>query len=771
MYLYFSAAVAGVVLQSVVGLSQQSSVLLSIVLIISVIALRRVDCAAIRAVFVVIAGFCYAEWCTDNISAQQLPLTKSNEVAFIRAKVLSRHDLVSGERFVSRLTMQVVQATDYSGQPLRLGRIEIKAFAEAAMQVDAECSFYARLKSPVGKRNPGGTDQERALLRQRISAVGYVVEHPGNICEVRKRRFGFATLRTRISSALDQMNINDDTREALRALAIADRSAMTEGQWQVLRETGTSHLLAISGLHISLIASFAYFMVRMPMLLLLGRQHGQLGRRCALLASLVGAGFYAGVADFSLPTVRALIMVALSIAALVTDHQILSFGLLVSAALVVVLQDPLAPTLASFWLSFGAVGLLIVMRNVRPNDGWLLNSLRTHTFLSIGLLPILAVLNNTVPLGSPVANLIAVPLVGLAVVPLIVCGMVAVCIGLPIASHCWSLAAGLWDIIWYGLRLTSVYLPDITLSAQPEKLQICLAVVAVLAMLIPLFPRRWIFVCACLGQLLIGPTKGLKNGEYQLTILDVGQGLAVLVRTTNHVLVYDAGPSFGHYSAGLAVVIPALRYLGESKIDHLIISHGDNDHAGGLMALLGEFEVDKLSVSYSLPENLGAMRCHARQMWLWDGVLFEILSPPADAVNLVHLGSNNNSCVLKISAPTGISLLPGDIEQAVEQQLLSLNIALKADMLIAPHHGSSTSSSIEFIRSVDPDYVVFAAGFQNKFNFPNARVVERYQQNGANSFITSETGAINFNFKHSGVVINTARAKKIDWWFRGHESR
>ena len=315
-------------------------------------------------------------------------------------------------------------------------------------------------------------------------------------------------------------------------------------------------------------------------------------------------------------------------------------------------------------------------------------------------------------------------------------------------------------ILWEFLQCLHNLSPAIRLAADLGAWRLALMVLGTVVLIAPLIPHRWLFAAVCYGQIFFAARAPLAFGEWRLITLDVGQGLASIVETANHVAVFDTGPARGDYSAGKSILRPALSARGHHDIDKIIVSHADNDHAGGLDGLVGEEHLAASQILTARPAalDLPALPCHAGQQWVWDGVHFSIIAPLKRAGG----SENDRSCVLKIDSKFGSGLLPGDIESMTESLLLAQCAeCLNADILIAPHHGSDTSSTPEFVRAVSPRVVIFAAGYQNRFGFPSAAVSARYLSTGAKTFITGRDGAVHIDVSEDGIDVVTARRSRL----------
>lgn len=603
-----------------------------------------------------------------------------------------------------------------------------------------------RLKRPRGFQNPGGFDYERWLFAHGIQATGYVRPWDGNQLQDPGYQGGWID-RMRQQLAMDIRGQMEDERSAalIKALAIGDRSGMSSDDWRMFSNTGTSHLVAISGLHIGMVAGLMFFLGQWAwrrsewLLLKLA------AIRAAAWMALGSATVYAALAGFSLPTQRALIMLTLGLGAVLLGRSLSISRSLALALFGVVLVDPFATFSAGFWLSFGAVGVILLAmagRIGRPK-GWR-NWGKVQWVVALGLAPLLFILFNQASLIAPLVNLILVPWFSLVLVPLVLLAVVTMSLALP--SEILFEAAGLLarltlqTLDWLSqLPFALLYRPDL-----PEWVWLT-AVAGVVLLLLPRgTPGRAVGLLLIIPIMVNHPPRQ-PQGSLLFTLLDVGQGLSCVVETADHVLVYDTGPAFASgFNTAEAVLIPYLRSRGIEKIDQLIISNGDRDHAGGVENLLSEVEVVQVMAGEPL-DFIAVESCRMTMDWEWDGVYFQILHPQADD----HFASSNNaSCVLKITSAGGTILMSGDVERDAERLLVQRHgDALKSDILVVPHHGSKTSSTQAFVEHADPAYALFPTGYRNRFGFPHQAVVERWRQAGAKQINTTETGAVQFQLE------------------------
>ncbi|MEE8428588.1 MAG: DNA internalization-related competence protein ComEC/Rec2 [Gammaproteobacteria bacterium] len=622
----------------------------------------------------------------------------------------------------------------------------------ASLRTGDRWRLVVRLKRPHGFLNPGGFDYEKWLFEQRIRATGYVRKDSRNQLLDTHAFAPISGLRQSLADKLELILADRTAGGLVRALAVGDRSTIDPDQWRVLRATGTNHLVAISGLHIGMVAGWIYFLVK-SIWNVLGLTQWVRASNVAALASIFAAGIYAALAGFSVPTQRAFCMVFITMFGLLLGHRTKPNRLLALVLSVVLILDPIAVLSVGFWLSFCAVALIIYLshgRYGRQPVWWRWNRLQIG--LLIGLGPLLLFSMQQVALLAPVANLIAIPWIGMLVIPLTLIGSALLAVSQTVATGLLLLAESLVEWLWPVLEWLAAVPGMVWSQAAPRLWTLALAAIGALWLIAPRgWPARWLG-CVFLLPLLLTRAPAPAVGAAWVTLLDVGQGMAAVVRTTHHTLVYDTGPWFSpRFNTGSAVVAPFLRHYGLRRIDRLIVSHDDNDHSGGVQGLLDEVTV--LQIWAGMPKALAPLRakpCHTPQAWIWDQVHFELLHPQRNQ----KLSGNNASCVLRIESTGGFSiLLPGDIEARIESQLAQVaGRRLSATVLVAPHHGSSTSSSQVFLEQVRPRYVLFPVGYRNRWGFPRPEVTGRYAGLGAVLLDTANDGAITVRLPNSGTL-------------------
>ena len=609
-----------------------------------------------------------------------------------------------------------------------------------------------RLKRPHGHANPGGFDYERWLFQQGVSATGYVRDDTRN--RLLESRTGLFTdgIRKALAAYYNSRAHAPPGLALIRALTIGDSGAIDTAHWDVLRATGTTHLMVISGTHISLVAGLVFWLTRRGWSRFGGWPETVPASRAAGVIALSAATFYAFLTGLGIPSRRALVMLAVGVVALLAGRWSRPAQVLCLAVLATLIIDPLAVLASGWWLSFWAVAIIFFVASGRIGTTVLWQRLtRVHLVMAVGMLPLLLVFYQQASLVAPLANVIAVPWVSLLVVPTALAGILLLAVSTTAGGLLLNLAAGLMDTLWPCLAWLASQ--DYALMSQHQPLPWTLlpAVAGLLLLFAPRgFPGKWPALVLLLPMFAARPPHPT-FGEVWVTLLDVGQGLSTVVRTRGHTLVYDAGPAYSPgFDTGRTVVVPYLRNQGVARIDRLVVSHGDNDHIGGVPSLLKDFPVVDLAAG--IPELLTsrkARQCHRGEHWQWEGVGFSVLHPDAHGQ---HEG-NNASCVIRIEARGGQRvLLTGDIEAETERRLLQeLRDRLPVDVLIVPHHGSLTSSSPAFVRAVHPGFALFPTGYRNRFRFPREPVVDRYRRAGAVLLDTAVHGAITVRLRPDGL--------------------
>lgn len=612
-----------------------------------------------------------------------------------------------------------------------------------------------RLHRPRGSVNPGLFDYDGWLLAEGIGARGYVRRDPPPIRLAAARWLDRPqAFRAELQRKIAEVVADPAIGGLVTALTIGDSAGIGSDNWRVLSATGTNHLLIISGLHVGLVAGAAFGIGRR----LLGRRGSAGG-----FALLAAAG-YGVIAGMGLPVQRALIMTAVGLAGLVLNRRVAPASLFCLALLAVVIGNPFAMLSAGFWLSFGAVfsllyafGVLVPARRASIVSR-ITELIRSQWVVFAGTTPLLLALVFQVSVVAMAANLVAIPWVGLLVIPPLLLAVVFLPLSESVSTLCLLLASESIEWIW-ALLTWLAELDWIVFAGSVGSIELTLALLGSALMLAPGRPLpKWPAIILWLPLMtpsIVSPAPG----EMIVRIMDVGQGLAVWVRTHDHALLYDAGPRYGsRFDAGEQIVVPTVRRLGHPRrLDAFIISHLDNDHAGGASAVLEAFHIPRRHAN----ERIGAtvLPCDRRRSWRDGRTVVEVLP-------VTFSGSDNDrSCVTWVTNGSFTVLLPGDIERMGERRLMAVELP-PIDLLVVPHHGSRTSSTPAFLNHVDPALAVISAGFANRFGHPDTVVLERYRHRGIPLINTATAGAVTVRLRPGKPArVERARSTHRRFWY------
>ena len=730
---------------------------------------------------VALAGFFYAAWRAELRLADMLPSAwEGRDIELIGVVDELPQRLDGGTRFafeVERvLTPGAIVPTRISLAWYATQYGDRNAQREAPEPHAGErWQLVVRLKRPHGTINPHGFDFEAWLLENDLRATGYVREvdtnrrvdafagRPGDYVE-RLRE----SVRDRILATLGARPYAG----VIAALAIGDERAIPNEQWRTFNRTGVGHLISISGLHVTFFATLIG-----AILFWLWRRSHRLtlilpARKAAAITGVIAAFAYVLLAGFQVPAQRTLYMLGVAAIGLWVGRPGTASVVWLWALAVVLALDPWAMLAPGFWLSFGAVGVLLYTGVGRLGAGSALGAAaRAQWAVTLGLVPLMLMLFQQISLVSPVANAVAIPVVTFIVVPLTLASIVLPWDALLIAAHT--------VFAWLAAFLEALSAAPSAVWQQhaPPAWTVVAGVLGVLWMLAPRGVPGRVLGAVWLVPLLVVTPLLPPPGAFRVIVLDVGQGLAVLVQTHAHALLYDTGPRYTDTAdAGNRIVAPLLRASAITHLDGMIVSHQDSDHSGGALSLLETVPVGWLASS--LPDenrivrvraahDEPARRCLAGERWNWDGVDFSVLHP-VEASYLNHkLKANDLSCVLRVSNAAGSALLTGDIEARTEAELVHRDPeSLRSQLLIVPHHGSRTSSTVGFIAAVAPRAAVFTPGYRNRFQHPREEIVQRYASAGIATYRTDYEGALRFDFEWDAQIKPLAQ-RDVDrrYWY------
>jgi competence protein ComEC len=739
------------------------------------------DRAVLRGVLILVAGvscgFGYAAWRAQLRLSDALPRTWEGadiEVVGIVSGLPQPGE--AGTRFAFEVERVATRGAIVPGNvALTWYRDRSPRRADAAvprLAAGERWRFTVRLKRPRGLANPHAFDFEPWALERGIRATGYVrTASRFERLDARVDGWPYTLHRWRgeIRDAMLERLEGERLRGVLVALAIGDQDAIAADDWEVFWRTGVGHLMSISGLHITMLAALAFAAaffawVRVPALVL-----RLPARKAAVVAGAVAALAYALMTGYAVPAQRTLLMLATVAACVAADRHGSASRVLALAALAVTLVDPWAVLSAGFWLSFGAVASIFYVMSLRAGRrGRIAAAVAEQLAVTVAMLPMLLALFQEFSLVSPLANALAIPVVSLVVVPLAIAGAFLPLAFLLDAAH--SVMLALMSPLERLADLPFAMLE----SHEPAAWTVAAAVAGCAWLLAPRgVPMRSLGAAWMAPMFSVVPAAP-GEGEAWLDVLDVGNGLAVIVRTSHHAIAYDTGPGWStDADSGSRIVVPFLRGEGVRVLDGVVVSHADDDHSGGAISIAGARAPAWLlsSLRAADPVHVAferSMRCEAGQRWSWDGVDFAVLHPAAGIYEeAARRKENDRGCVLKVSTASFAALLAGDVEARAEAEMISRDAAaLRADVLVVPHHGSKTSSTPAFVAAVAPRHAVLSVGYRNRFNHPNAAVLQRYAALGARIRRTDEEGALHVALpgRASQRIAIRGYAERIRYW-------
>ncbi len=721
---------------------------------------HRLACLALLALF---AGFSYANLRADWRLTHPLPAAWELQDIQLTGVV---DGLVEATPYGPRFVLKVDSvATDQAQVPARL---LLSDYAKGAHYLPAQrWQLTVRLKRPHGNLNPGGFDFEAWLLANRIGATG-TVRHRNDNQLIQPFAPGFFTsidrVRQQLATRIDSELAGKPWRGVVKALIMGDQSGIAPEQWQLFRSLGLTHLVSISGLHVTLLATLSGWLVAW-----LARQSPRLtsrlpARQFGLIAGVATAILYTLLAGAAVPTQRTLWMLMAAALALSCGRRLAVSTVWCFALALTTLIDPWAVLSVGFWLSYLTVGILLYAFAGRVGEpgGWhgkLAAWGGAQWAATLGSAPLLVLYFQQLPVLSPLANAVAIPLIGSLATPIALAGC------LDPSGWFWRLAHQILDYTFLAVTWLASWPQAVVSLPSPPVWTLLPASLAVGLWLAPRgLPAKWLAPLGLLPLFAL-PKPAMQPGEFRLTVLDVGQGLAVLIETGRHQMLFDTGALGG----GSRVLPGVLAAAGIRRLDSLMLSHNDSDHVGGAPTVVESVGVDLLTGSlpadHPLRQGRAYRQCEAGQFWQWEGVTFRILHPPAALYTQPVKNDNALSCVLKIDSAAGSVLIPADLEREGELWLLEQSAtALRADLLIMPHHGSRTSSIPEFIAAVQPRWAIATAGYLNRFGHPKADIISRYRDKQVEVYRTDLDGAVRIDFRRGGPQITVWREQSPRYW-------
>ncbi len=713
------------------------------------------------------AGISLMGWAAGAQIAQRLAHELDGSTLFLKVRILDFVEEQNGS------LLFVARPLTHTSLP---SRIRMSWLSAEAIPTPGEVwRFEARLRRPHGYANPGGFDYERWLFRQRIGATAYVTEGSHSYRLAGERPSRIDRIRVHVVARISKLLPDNDAAAVLMAITVGARHRVERDAWDRYAETGTSHLMAISGLHIGLAAGISYLLIR-GLIAPFGRRR-QL-RDMAVYGAAFTAVVYAAVSGLGIPSQRAVLMTLGGVLTLMLRRQLKPGVLLGIPAVLIFCADPLALLAPGFLLSFAAVGILIlpgmavVTVTAFGARGRLLTPARhlKHLWLMqialcAGLFPLTVLLFNRFSLVAVPLNLLLVPLFNVLTVPAALLGLLLDGPLAPAGDLLLQLAHR--SIGWLLWLLTAA--AELSFASYRTTLAVT-ALIATLPLLHVLLPAGWpgrrLAIVAMTTTLLQKPAPPAADC-FVYHALDVGQGQAVVIQTHEDAVLYDTGPAFASGAdAGQLVILPFLTAMGIERLDRLIISHADLDHSGGAGSVLASIDTGPVLAGEPLrAHSVKHALCIAGEQWFSAGVRFRVIHPRRDSPWL----GNNASCVLEVSAGRHRLLLTGDIEAPVETLLQYYAELREQDVVFVPHHGSRTSSTAALVEATRPDLVIVSAGYRNRWGFPKPAVSERWALAGAALRNTAHSGAISQQIcrdSGSNVLTETRLARRKYW----HES-
>lgn len=700
----------------------------------------------------VLFGFCISTYAANNVTSKEFPQEFEGKKLTIYGSVVSViENSVTRNNQIKLIVSRVDNNNKWKLPAYVLLNTKVMDF-----KVGQYWSLDVRLKRPRGYANQGSFDLERNYFAKRISAKGFICDSESNRLLSFKTRI-IPKFRSKISIFI-KSSMQPEFNAIMQALLIGNNIGVAKDQSEIMQKTGTVHLLAISGLHLGLLANICYTIVSILMNSLL-QKNRIISYKLNTITTIVLLIFYANLVGLGVATLRALLMIGVLSVTRINDQRLSIVHCYFLTLLMVLIYDPLVILSSGFWYSFIAVGFLIYTLGNKGAATYFI--IRVQVVLLIAMLPLNYIFFQQFSIISVLSNIVAVPTITIIVLPLGILALVLKVIHINLSILLFACVHKTLQILFFVLKIfAKIPAYNFVLNPDTSLLVVIISFIGALWILAPRgLPGRFFGVFGFIPAFFAG-INPIPYGGAQFTLLDVGQGLSAVIRTKSHILVYDTGAKINSDSDfGAMVVAPYLRSLGIKSIDKLIISHIDNDHIGGLDSVLRYFTTYSISSSELFPAN-NLYLCESGQSWEWDGVEFKILSP---LVQTTYNKRNDKSCVLMVKTANHKLLLTGDIESYSENKLLQNYDDLSADVLLVPHHGSKSSSSLDFIQAVKPKYALFSTGYKNSYGHPKTEVLQRYQTHNIQTYNTALDGAIRIDMA-ADLSLFSFRTKYKHFW-------
>jgi len=732
---------------------------LFLVLILSFFALFKRHKPLSFNIAVFLLGFAWMSLFSNQIINAQVPNIHLNKPLLVQGKI-------------SQLPEQTHKKTKFifEAQTPFKGRLKLSWYGTnyPPLKTGDTWQLLVKLKRNNGYQNLGGFDYEKWLFYKQINATGYVRSSDSNHRLEENQTLSIDQLRQETRRSLRVFLKDLNFGGVINALIIGDRSFITDSHWELFQSTNTTHLSVISGLHIGLISGLVFLLTAF------------IWKRCApctlrIPAQVMGSYFgilsallYALIAGFSIPTGRAFIMASVVFISIILRRHHNVWQLYGIALLLTLMVNPVSIFSVGFWLSFYVVAVIIYGAGQHRDKSWIYRLIYIQLLITLSTIPLIAWFFNTGSILSPIANLVAIPVFSFITTPLSLIGALFALSNLTyLAEISFEISSQSLIALSYLLDYLKNFSFNLWHYTQSSSVDLILFISAIFIAILPKELKLRRLSLLILVLTLFSPTPKLSNNSALITVLDIGQGLSTLVQTRNHILLFDTGAAYpSGFNMGNSVINPYLKTKQIKYLDKIIISHGDNDHIGGLKSVLGEFNA--LEILTSVPDKITqtALRCNSGQTWQWDGVLFEILNPSENA----NFKGNNASCVLKVSTRKYSILLTGDIEKKAEKYLVKTHKnKLDSTIMLSPHHGSKTSSTTAFLNAVSPDIIIISSGFKNRFNHPAKTITDRYNDHNIQSINTNCAGQIEIGLADE-ITISKYRKKHQRFYMRQCET-